>query len=112
PLMPPHVRVADLRSTLGEIAAGAGKPPEDLLSAVREELELALESSPAPEPDPGAAVPSDFLISSELQQIVRYEAHLRRQLQSIMHEYEALQSRRRGGSAPLARLDVSGLIEE
>ncbi len=43
-----------------------------------------------------------------LEKVSRYEAHLSRQLYKAMHELEALQIRRLGGSAPLARLDVDG----
>jgi hypothetical protein len=43
-----------------------------------------------------------------LERIMRYEAHLHRQLLQSMHELEALQARRRGEMAPLARLDVAG----
>ncbi len=46
-----------------------------------------------------------------LEKVARYEAHLSRQLYKAMHELEALQVRRRGGAAPLARLDVDGLAE-
>ncbi len=44
-----------------------------------------------------------------LEKVVRYEAHLSRQLYKALHELEALQVRRQGGSAPLARLDVDGM---
>jgi len=44
-----------------------------------------------------------------LQKIARYEAHLSRGLYQAMHELEALQTKRSGGAAPLARLDVQGL---
>ena len=44
-----------------------------------------------------------------LEKVARYEAHLSRQLYKAMHELEALQVRRRGGAAPLARLDVDGV---
>ena len=44
-----------------------------------------------------------------LQKIARYEAHLSRGLYQAMHELEALQTKRSGGVAPLARLDVQGL---
>jgi hypothetical protein len=49
-------------------------------------------------------VPSD----SVAQRVPRYEAHLSRQAFQALHELEALQARRNGRSAPLARLDVSG----
>ena len=42
-----------------------------------------------------------------LAKVMRYEAHLNRQLYQAMHELEALQARRQGGHAPLARLDIS-----
>ena len=44
-----------------------------------------------------------------LQKIARYEAHLSRGLYQTLHELEALQAKRGGGAAPLARLDVQGL---
>jgi hypothetical protein len=44
-----------------------------------------------------------------LEKLVRYEAHLNRQFYQALHEVEALQTRRRGGQAPLARLDVHGM---
>jgi hypothetical protein len=46
-----------------------------------------------------------------LEKVARYEAHLSRGLYKAMHELEALQVRRLGGSAPLARLDVGGVGE-
>jgi hypothetical protein len=44
----------------------------------------------------------------ELQKIARYEAHLSRQMYQALHELEALQKRRSGREAPLARVDVQG----
>src|SRR5918995_5219993 len=44
-----------------------------------------------------------------LEKVARYEAHLSRRLYKALHELEALQVRRTGGAAPLARLDVDGL---
>jgi hypothetical protein len=46
-----------------------------------------------------------------LEKVARYEAHLSRVLYKALHELEALQTRRLGDSAPLARLDVDGLAE-
>jgi hypothetical protein len=43
-----------------------------------------------------------------MERVLRYEAHLHRQLLQTMHELEALQARRLGDAAPLARLDVAG----
>jgi hypothetical protein len=44
-----------------------------------------------------------------LEKVARYEAHLSRGLYKALHELEALQVRRTGGAAPLARLDVEGM---
>ncbi len=44
--------------------------------------------------------------AAQLQQIVRYEAHLGRQLRDAMHELEAMQARRNGTPSSLARVDV------
>ncbi len=44
--------------------------------------------------------------------VVRYEAHLNRQLYEALHELEALQARRHGESAPLAGVDVQGSPEK
>jgi hypothetical protein len=44
-----------------------------------------------------------------LEKVARYEAHLSRLFHKALHELEALQVRRAGGAAPLARLDVDGL---
>ncbi|MDE3095391.1 MAG: hypothetical protein KGK07_05235 [Chloroflexota bacterium] len=41
--------------------------------------------------------------------IIRYEAHLSRQLYAALNQLEAIQARRSGHPAPLARLQVSGL---
>jgi hypothetical protein len=46
-----------------------------------------------------------------LEKVARYEAHLSRLFHKALHELEALQIRRLGGSAPLARLDVEGNAE-
>lgn len=47
--------------------------------------------------------------AAALDKILRYEAHLSRQLTGALHEYEALQARSHGERVPLARLDVQGL---
>jgi hypothetical protein len=48
---------------------------------------------------------------NELDKIMRYEAHLSRQLYQAKHELEVLQKQRRGEATPLARLDVEGVSE-
>lgn len=42
-----------------------------------------------------------------LEKIMRYESHLHRLYMQTTHELEAMQARRRGESAPLARLDIT-----
>jgi hypothetical protein len=44
----------------------------------------------------------------ELERIIRYETHLMRQALHALHELQALQARRKGEPAPLARLSVLG----
>ncbi len=41
--------------------------------------------------------------------IAKYEAHIERTLYRAMHELEAMQDRRLGKQAPLARLEVHGM---
>jgi hypothetical protein len=43
-----------------------------------------------------------------VDRIIRYEAHVARQLTTALHELEALQKRRNGEPAPLHRGDISG----
>jgi hypothetical protein len=38
---------------------------------------------------------------------MRYEAHLHRQWLQTQHELEAMQTRRKGGASPLARVDIT-----
>jgi hypothetical protein len=47
-----------------------------------------------------------------MQKIGRYEVHLSKQMYQALHELEALQTRRQGGSSSLARVDVHGLPSE
>ncbi len=50
------------------------------------------------------------LIPGELTgpKIMRYESHLHREWLQCLHELEAMQTRRRGGTAALARVDITG----
>jgi hypothetical protein len=50
-------------------------------------------------------------VGNELDKIMRYEAHLSRQLYQAKHEHEVLQKQRRGEATPLGRLDVQGVLE-
>jgi hypothetical protein len=56
-------------------------------------------------PEPPHLLPED----ADLNNIIRYEAHLSRQLYHTLHELEAAQSRRKGDRTPLARVQVHGL---
>jgi hypothetical protein len=47
-----------------------------------------------------------LLSEEDMQKIARYEAHLSRQMYQALRELEALQKRRSGREAPLARVDV------
>jgi hypothetical protein len=49
-------------------------------------------------------IPADDVVAT----ITRYESSLHRQLTQTLHELEAMQTRRKGGTSPLARLDVTG----
>ena len=65
-----------------------------------------------------AAGPRDFRlpvllpVPLELQNLSKYEFRLSRQLLHAMHELQALQDRREGRDAPLARVDVHGGPDE
>ncbi len=54
---------------------------------------------------------NDEVVGTEsiIENVARYEALLSRKLYSAPHEPEALQNKRAGGTAPLARLDVQGV---
>ncbi len=49
-------------------------------------------------------IPEDRIVAT----IMRYEASLHRQSIQYLHELEAMQTRRKGGASPLARLDITG----
>lgn len=48
---------------------------------------------------------------NHLDTIIRWEAHLNRQLYQALHELEALRAARRGQPAPLVRVDVQNSAE-
>jgi len=47
----------------------------------------------------------------EIDKIIRYEAHLSRQLFQVLHELEALRAERRGRPIPLVRMDAQSSTE-
>lgn len=55
-------------------------------------------------------VPSARLLPGplDIDKIIRYEAHLNRQLYQALHELESMRAERRGQPVPLMRVDVHG----
>lgn len=47
----------------------------------------------------------------EIDKIIRYEAHLSRQLFQALHELEAMRAARRGQPAPLLRVDLQSAAD-
>jgi len=47
----------------------------------------------------------------DLDKIIRFEAHLTRQLYQALHELEAMRIERRGQLAPLLRVDVNAAAD-
>jgi hypothetical protein len=103
-----------VRKYVGFMASRAGAAPEELLEAATEKARLdvirAKQAAERVEQDL-KRLSRERLLPPEktLEKVARYEAHLSRQLYKAMHELEALQTRRSGGAAPLARLDVDGI---
>jgi hypothetical protein len=103
-----------VRLVIETIAQATGEEPEKLLEAAirsaRRKAERARLEAEKVERDL-RNMSRERLLPDEktLEKVARYEAHLSRGLYKALHELEALQTRRSGGSAPLARLDVDGL---
>jgi hypothetical protein len=97
------------------MASEAGESPKELLKAATEKARLdvisAKQALERVEKDL-ERMSRERLLPDEktLEKVARYEAHLSRGLYKALHEVEALQVRRAGGAAPLARLDVDGLM--
>ena len=105
-----------VREYVDAMASQAGETPEELVEAATEKARLdivgAKHATECLEQDLARMSRERLLPRVEiLEKVARYEAHLSRGLYKTMHELEALQTRRLGGSAPLARLDVDGLAE-
>jgi hypothetical protein len=106
--------VSLVREGISVLARAAGKAPEELLESAAEGARLEVRSTgfevERVERDlrnmsRGRLLPDE----KTLEKIARYEAHLSRALYQAMHELEALQTKRSGATAPLARIDVQGL---
>jgi hypothetical protein len=105
-----------VRAVIEKVAQATDEEPEELLEAAIRSTKWKAERSKLE----AEKVERDLrnmarerLLPDEktLEKVARYEAHLSRGLYKCLHELEALQTRRQGGSAPLARLDVDGLAE-
>jgi hypothetical protein len=112
----PAMKVADVRGCVEAITQTASLDLDELLEAATYEAgyeaRSAAHKKEKVEEEISRKEKERILPDDEtLQKISRYEAHLSRQLYHALHELEALQTRRSGGSAPLARLDVQGLPE-
>jgi hypothetical protein len=103
-----------VRAVIEKIAKATGEETEELLEAAIRSARWKVDRTGAE----AEKVERDLrnmsrerLLPDEktLEKVARYEAHLSRGLYKALHELEALQARRTGGAAPLARLDVDGL---
>jgi predicted transcriptional regulator len=103
-----------VRAVIEKIAQATDEEPEELLEAATRDARFKMERTKRE----AEKVEQDLrnmargrLLPDEktLEKVARYEAHLSRGLYKALHELEALQVRRAGGAAPLARLDVDGL---
>jgi hypothetical protein len=106
-----------VRAVIEKIAQATDEEPEDLLEAAtrsarykagRAKLEVEKVERDLRNMARERLLPDEKI----LEKVARYEAHLSRGLYKALHELEALQVRRTGGTAPLARLDVDGLAED
>jgi hypothetical protein len=104
-----------VRAVIEKVAQATDEEPEELLEAAIRSAQWKAERSKLE----AEKVERDLrnmarerLLPDEktLEKVARYEAHLSRGLYKALHEQEALQARRTGGAAPLARLDVDGLV--
>jgi hypothetical protein len=106
--------VSLVRGCISAIASAAEEDEEELIEGAIERARLDIISAKAA----AERVEQDLrrmsrerLLPDEktLEKVARYEAHLSRLFHKALHELEAMQTRRLGGSAPLARVDVEGL---
>src|ERR671921_55967 len=106
-----------LHRAVGQITSSADREgPEAVLDAAMRsaewEVKKAKQSAEEVERDLERMSRERLLPDEQtLEKVARYEAHLSRGLYKALHELEALQVRRTGGAAPLARLDVDGLVD-
>jgi hypothetical protein len=104
-----------VRECVGAITSHAEADPDKLLMAAAKDASRAVVSAKHAvekiEQDLRNMARERLLPDDKtLEKVARYEAHLSRLFHKALHELEALQVRRSGGAAPLARLDVDGLV--
>jgi hypothetical protein len=113
----PAMKASDVRGCVEAIAARIGEDPDELLEAATASARLDATSAEAKaervEGEIDAMSRERILPGDKtLEKIVRYEAHLSKQLYQALHELENLQKHRTTGEGvPLTRLDVQGLPE-
>jgi len=105
-----------VRAVIEAVAQATDEEPEELLEAARRDagfkVERAKLEAEKVERDLRKMARERLLPDEKtLEKVARYEAHLSRLFHKTLHELEALQTRRSGGVAPLARLDMDGLAE-
>jgi hypothetical protein len=110
----PAMKVADVRGCVEAIAAHASLDPDELLEAATYEADCEARHAAIRKEEVEREISRkvrERILPDEktLEKIVRYEAHLSRQLYHALHELENLQKYRTTGvGVPLARLDVQG----
>jgi hypothetical protein len=105
-----------VRAGIEAIATATDEDPEELLEVATDSARrdvISKEQAAEQVEQDLKRMSRERLLPDEktLEKVARYEAHLSRGLYKALHELEALQARRTGGAAPLARLDVNGLAE-
>jgi hypothetical protein len=113
----PPMKAADVRGCVEAIAGHVSLDPDDLLETATYqagyEARSAAHKKEEVEREISRKVRERTLPDERtLEKIIRYEAHLSRQLYQALHEFENLQKHRTTGEGvPLARLDVQVLSE-
>jgi len=105
-----------VKEYVGAMASQADEAAEELMEAAKQKARLdvvAAKRAVEQVENDLEKMSRERLLPDEktLEKVARYEAHLQRGLYKALHELEALQARRLGGSVPLVRLDVTGLAE-
>jgi hypothetical protein len=103
-----------VRAVIEKVAKATDEEPEELLEAAVRDARWKAERTRLEAEKVERQLQNmsrERLLPDEktLEKVSRYEAHLSRGLYKALHELEALQARRTGSAAPLARLDVDGL---